>query len=59
MEKGISSDFNEILESIKKRDYNDIHKKVGALKKIKDAIYIDSTNMTIEEVVSKMKEVIK
>ena len=41
------------------RDYNDMHKKVGALKKADDAILVDSTNLTIEEVVEKIKDIIK
>ena len=59
IEKGITTTYEEILDNIKKRDYNDTHKEVGSLMRVKDAIYIDSTNMTIEEVVNKMKEVIK
>lgn len=55
IEKGISSTYEEVLESIKKRDYNDIHKKVGALKKADDAIVVDSTYMTIDETVQVIK----
>lgn len=50
-EKGIFSDYEEIKQSIIDRDYNDMHKEVGALKRCDDQIYIDSTNMSIEEVV--------
>ena len=59
MEKGIESSFEEILENIKKRDYNDMHKEVGSLTRTEDAHYIDSTNMTIDEVVEKMKNIIE
>ena len=48
-----------VLENIKIRDKNDMEKEIGALKKAEDAIYIDSTNMTIEEVVNKVIETIK
>ena len=58
-EKGIESSYEEILDNIKKRDYNDMHKEVGSLTRLDDAIYIDSTNMSIDEVVDRMKEVIK
>lgn len=44
--------YEEIYESIKKRDYNDKHKPVGALKRCDDQIYIDSSNLTIDEVVN-------
>lgn len=50
-EKGIFSDYEEIKKSIEERDYNDMHKAVGALKRCDDQIYIDSTNMSIDEVV--------
>ena len=56
--KGIETNYEEVLENIKKRDYNDTHKEIGSLMRTSDAIYIDSSNMTIDEVVSKMKEVI-
>lgn len=58
-EKGIESSYDEILENIKKRDYNDMHKKVGSLTRTEDSAYIDSTNLTIDEVVNKMIEVIE
>lgn len=51
IKKGITSDYEEILENIEKRDYNDMHKEVGSLMRTEDQIYIDSTNLTIKEVV--------
>ena len=56
---GIDMPYEEILENIKIRDKNDMEKEIGALKKAEDATYIDSTNMTIEEVVNKVIETIK
>ena len=58
-EKGIDMSYDEVLENIKARDYNDMHKEVGALKRTDDQVYIDSTNLTIEEVVDKFIEVIE
>lgn len=58
-ESGIEMSYNEILENIKLRDKNDMQKEIGALKKADDAIYIDSTNMTIEEVTKKIIDIIK
>lgn len=57
-QKGIQMTYEEVLESIKARDYNDMNKKVGALKIAEDAIVIDTTHMTIDEVKQKVKEVI-
>ena len=42
------------MASIKKRDKNDMEKEVGALKKAKNAIYIDTTNLTIDAVCEKV-----
>ena len=58
-EKNINVPLEEIKESIIKRDYNDMHKPVGALIKTNDQIYIDSTNMTIDEVVNTIINYIK
>lgn len=57
--KGIESTFEEILENIKKRDYNDMHKEVGSLTRTEDSIYIDSTNLSVDEVVEKIKNMIE
>ena len=58
-EKGIDMRESEIRDNIAKRDYNDMHKKVGALKKTDDQIYIDTSNMTIDEVVNKIVNIVK
>ena len=49
-----SSSLEEIKDAISKRDYNDEHRKVGALKRVEDAIYIDTTEMSMDEVVNKI-----
>lgn len=58
-EKGIKIPYAEILENVKYRDYTDSHREIAPLKQAEDAIYIDSTNMTIEEVVEKVVEEIE
>lgn len=58
-EAGIEMPLEEIKESIKKRDYNDMNKEVGALKRTEEQIYIDTTDLTIEEVVEKILAEIK
>lgn len=58
IEKGMNVTFEEVFDSIKKRDHNDLTKEYGALKIAEDAIVIDSTNMTIEEVYERVKEII-
>lgn len=49
-EKGIQDDYNMILEDIKKRDYQDSHREFSPLKKADDAIEIDTSDMSKEEV---------
>lgn len=56
--KGMNTTFEEILEAVKARDYNDMHKEVGALKIADDAIVIDTTHMTIEEVSKRVEDII-
>ena len=58
-EKGIESSYEEVLDNIQKRDYNDMHKEVGSLTRTEDAVYIDSTDLTIEEVVDKIQKIIE
>ena len=58
-EKNIECTYEEVLSNMKKRDENDRNKEYGALKIADDAIYIDATNMNINEVVSKIKKIIK
>lgn len=57
-EKGIPYDYEQILEDIKKRDYQDIHRKESPLKKAEDAIEIDSSDMTQEEVILEILDII-
>ena len=57
-EKGIEMTYEEVLKNIQVRDKNDKEKEIGALKIAEDAIYIDTTNLSIEEVKEKVKEII-
>ncbi len=58
-EKGIEATYEEIYNNIAARDYNDMHKEVGSLMRTDDQIYVDSTNLTIDEVVDKMYKIIE
>ena len=48
--KGETADFEEIKKMIIQRDYNDMNREHSPLKKADDAISLDSTSMTVEEV---------
>ncbi len=49
IEKGIEMTYEEVLESIKKRDKNDMEKEMGALKVAPGATVIDTSNMTVKQ----------
>ena len=53
-EKGIKSSYEEVLKGIKDRDKRDSTREIAPLKKAEDAIYVDSTNLSVEEVVEKI-----
>ena len=59
LEKGINMTYEEVLEHIKWRDNNDKNKELGALRIAEDAIVIDTTKLSIEEVKQKVEEIIK
>ena len=52
MEKGENVSYEETLESIIQRDYNDSHREVSPLRKAEDAEEVDTTDMTIDDVIS-------
>ena len=49
--------FNEVLKSIKKRDKNDYNRKISPLKKTKDSILINTTNLTKRACFLKIKKI--
>ena len=56
--KGIPYDYDLILKDIEMRDYQDIHRDESPLVKASDAIEIDTSDLSLEEVVDKILEVI-
>lgn len=60
-QRGIKSDqtVNQIEKDIAARDYKDSHRKVSPLKKADDAIEVDTTSMTIDQVVDRILSEIK
>lgn len=57
--KGQESDYETVLADIKQRDYNDSHRKVAPLKKADDAIELETTTLTIDEVVAEVIKIVK
>ncbi len=59
IEKGTPKDYNELLEEIKLRDFNDSNRAVAPLKPAEDAYILDSSAMTRDEVVEKIVSLAK
>ncbi len=51
LEKGQEAVFEQVLADIKQRDHNDMTRAVSPLKQAEDAELVDTTNMTIDQVV--------
>ncbi len=56
--KGHDVDFNELKKEIEQRDYNDSHREFSPLVQADDAILIDTSYMTIEQVLNKLVSII-
>ena len=50
--KGENPDFDQIAKDIEERDYRDSHREISPLKQAEDATLVDSSDMTIDEVVT-------
>lgn len=59
IQKGNNVTYEETLESIAKRDKNDMEKEMGALKIAEDAVVIDTTYLTPKEVFDKIKNLVE
>ena len=58
-EKGIACDLAEIAHDIEERDYRDMNRDIAPLKQAEDAVYVDSSDMTIDEVVKTIIDLCK
>ena len=58
LEKETEVKFEEVLEDMKKRDYQDSHRDIAPLKPAEDSVVFDTTGMTLEQSVPKMLELL-
>lgn len=56
--KGIDADYETIYQDIVARDYQDTHREISPLKKASDATEIDTSSLTIDEVVEKVLDLV-
>lgn len=59
IEKGIDTPLDVLEKEIEERDYKDSHRKISPLTQAKDAVLVDTTSLSIEEVVAKIMEIIE
>lgn len=57
--QGIQADYETIYQDIVARDYQDSHREISPLIQAKDAIRIDTSNLTIDEVVKEVLELVR
>lgn len=57
--KGVEVDFRETRRELLQRDYQDMHRDHSPLRKAEDAVWIDSTFRSVEEVVEEMMRIIE
>ena len=58
-QKGENCNIDDIENDIKERDYRDMHREVSPLSQAEDAVLVDSSDMSIDEVVAEIKKLAK
>ena len=58
-EKGMEADFETVKRDIEYRDKNDSEREFAPLRRAEDAILVDSSDMTIEQVIERITEIIE
>lgn len=58
IEKGINCTYEEVLKSIKERHILETTREIAPLRQAEDAVYLDTTKLSIEEVVQRVVEII-
>ncbi len=56
VEKGETPDLEEVKKGIEQRDYQDMNRDIAPLRQAEDAVLVDTSYMTIDEVVAKITE---
>ena len=58
-EKGINISYDDLVLDLERRDYADSTRAISPLKQAEDAVYLDNSNLNIEETAEKIIEIIK
>ena len=57
--KGQKANYPQILKEIQQRDYQDTHREIAPLKMCRDSVKVDTSDMTIDEVVEAIKAIVR
>ncbi len=57
--KGVKAVFEDVLEDLKRRDWDDSHREVAPLKLANDGIEVDTSGLELEESVALVKDIVK
>ena len=56
--KGQKANYTTVLKELQQRDYQDSHREIAPLKMARDSIKVDTSDMTIDQAVARIKEII-
>ena len=59
LSKGQKANYDTVLKEIIQRDYQDTHRPIAPLKMCRDSIKLDTSGMSIEEVIAEMRRIVK
>ena len=57
--KGMQADYNQVLEEMIQRDYQDTHREIAPLKQADDAVLVDTSDMNLEQVIETLDNIVK
>ncbi len=57
--KGLPADLNEVRQDIDERDYRDMHRETSPLRQAEDAVYLDTTGLSIEDVLLAVRRLVE
>lgn len=57
--KGMQADYNQVLDEMVQRDYQDSHRAIAPLKQADDAVLVDTSDMNLEQVLNTLNKIVK
>lgn len=57
--KGQKAKYESVLKEIQQRDYQDTHREIAPLKMARDSIKVDTSEMTVEQTVSAIRQIVQ